>query len=234
MDASLGSQTRILVNTFKKHYDQLFGQIAPELSNEMADKINRNSAQQATASVQDFPNLKAEGKKLTLDMKYLDKASLNILNATAARSADFIKTIPERYLNTVAEKVYESIVSGNGMQDLIPFFQKHDAGTKNWVHNTAMDQTRKAFNGLNAGRMKKIGITQGEWIHSGGSQHPRELHQDFDGKPFDLNKGAPVGDDDGNDVMPGEEPNCRCTFGPVLTADYEPGADTQEDDEEQE
>lgn len=215
----IGSQLRILMNRLKAAYDQLFGQLAMGLSPWMVDNINRASATQASLSVVDMPNLKSEGAKLTLDIRKLDDATKQILKASVNRSTDFIKSIPDRYMNNVRSEVYDSIASGNGIKDLEAFFDKQESSITNWAHNTAMDQTRKTFNGLNAGRMRKIGVTKGEWLHSGGSQHPRELHEDFDGEVFDLNEGAPVGDDDGNMVMPGDEPNCRCTFSPVVEYD---------------
>src|SRR4051812_9698201 len=46
MDASVGSQTRILTNKLKSKYDQLFGELAMGLSPWMADSINQNSADQ--------------------------------------------------------------------------------------------------------------------------------------------------------------------------------------------
>lgn len=219
MDASVSSQTRILINALKRRYDQLFGKLAMGLTPAMADNVNRSSATSVSDSVADMPNLKDEGAKLTLSIKKLDMPTLNLLKASSANAASFITSIPETYLNKVATATYNSIATGAGMKDLIPFLEKHDNQTKNWVKNTAMDQTRKVFNGLNLGRMKKIGIEKGEWLHSGGSQHPRELHEEFDGETFDLNIGAPVGDDGGNNVMPGEEPNCRCTFAPVVVFD---------------
>lgn len=219
MDANgISSQARILLNALKRRYDQLFGKLAMGLSPDMANGVNRNSAATSTASVSDMPNLKDEGAKLTISLKSLDAPTLQILKASSAKSTSFITSIPETYLNKVADAVYGSIATGNGLKDLIPFLDKQESSITNWSRNTALDQTRKVYNGLNAGRMKKIGITKGEWIHSGGSQHPRELHEDFDGETFDLSEGAPVGDDGGN-VMPGEEPNCRCTFAPVVVFD---------------
>lgn len=216
----VGSQLRILINRIKSKYDQLFGRLAMGLSPWMVDSLNRSSASASRASVGEMPNLRNEGAKLTIDVKNLDKATKEILKASSARSTNFITSIPERYIPTVTNKVYDSITSGQGLKDLQEFFDKQDSTITNWSRNTALDQTRKTFNGLNAGRMKKIGITKGEWLHSGGSQHPRPLHVDFDGETFDLNEGAPVGDDGGM-VMPGDEPNCRCTFSPIVMFDDE-------------
>lgn len=216
MDASVGSQARILMNALTTKWEQLFGKLALGLSATMTDGMNRASANGSKASVADFPNLKDESAKLTISLRQLSPQTKELLKAATASSTSFIKSVPDNYMNTVSNGVYNSIVNGNGLADLVPLLDKQESKVRNWAHNTAMDQTRKVYNGLNAGRMKKIGITKGEWIHSGGSQHPRPMHQDFDGQIFDLSVGAPVGDDGGNMVMPGEEPNCRCTFAPVV------------------
>lgn len=216
MDASAASEARRMINKLKQKWDQLFGKLAFGLSPWFADEMERNSANASRQAAGELPNLKEESKKLSIDIKTLDTRTKTILQAATAYSTDFIKSIPERYLNEVATAVYNSVAEGQGLHDLIPYFDKHDSKTKNWAHNTAMDQTRKTFNRLNLSRMKNVGVTKGEWIHSGGSQHPRELHEDFDGQTFSLEVGAPVGDDGGNMVFPGEEPNCRCTFAPVV------------------
>jgi len=231
--ANIGSQARILVNKLKGKYDQLFGSVASDTSKDMVDGLVRSSTAQGKEQIKTLPGLKERSKEYTIALEKIDAKTKGLINAAASNAADFIKTIPERYLNDVAKAVYNSIVTGNGMQDLIPFFEKHDTGTRNWVRNVAMDQTRKTYNGLNLGRMRGIGISRGEWIHSAGSQKPRELHVDFDGKTFDLQEGAPVGDDDGNMVQPGEEPYCRCTFAPVLT-DGDNGLGVAKEDEDEE
>jgi SPP1 gp7 family putative phage head morphogenesis protein len=216
-DASAASEARRVINKLKSKWDQLFGKLALGLSPWFADNVNENSANASRQAVGELPNLKEESKAISIDVKKIDKRTKTILQAATANSADFIKTVPERYLNEVGTAVYKSIAEGQGLKDLVPYLEKHDVKTKNWAHNTAMDQTRKTFNNLNRSRMRNVGVTKGEWIHSGGSQHPRELHEDFDGETFSLEIGAPVGDDGGNMVFPGEEPNCRCTFAPVVS-----------------
>lgn len=218
MDASAGSQARILTNKFKQQFDQIFGDLAAYLAEQMVNEVNANSAATLNLSLQNL-NRKEAGKRLTISSNDLSATEKEMLKASAARAVGFIKSIPDDYLNKVNDAVLNSIQGGNGLADLEPYLEKQGNKTRNWAHNTAMDQTRKTYNDLNKQRMAKAGVTKGEWIHSGGSQHPRPLHQDYDGKTYDLNKGAPVGDDGGNYVQPGEEPNCRCTFAPIITAD---------------
>lgn len=215
LDASVGSQARILTNSFKKQFDSLFGSLSQTLAQGMVADANNNSKQQIKASTEEI-NRKTESLKLTLSAEQLDPATIEILKASVASATRFIQSIPQNYINKVTDAVMHSIQTGSGLQDLVPFLEKQGSTVRNWAHNTAMDQTRKTFNNLNRGRMQKIGVKRGSWLHSGGSQHPRPLHEDFDGQVFNLSDGAPVGDDGGNNVQPGEEPNCRCTFTPVI------------------
>jgi hypothetical protein len=216
-DASVGSQARILTNAFKAQFDKLFGSLAATLAADMVANINANSKQQLNASINGSQSpLQQKSNQITIDPKFLDPATVEILKASTAAAASFIRSIPEQYLNNVSNAVLQSIQTGNGLQDLIPYLEKQGNTTLNWAGNTAMDQTRKTFSALNRTRMQNIGIKRATWLHSGGSQHPRELHEDYDGKTYSLADGAPVGDDGGNNVQCGEEPNCRCTNKPVL------------------
>lgn len=218
MDATIAAEAKRVLNALKRGFDQIFGRAAAPVSNKMADDINRHSHSSSGQAIADMPI--AHAKDWSISLRKLSPATHQLLKSSSAASANFITSIPERYLNSVADAVYNSIAAGNGIADLEPYLDKYDSTTKNWAKNTALDQTRKAYNGLNAGRMKAAGVTRGEWLHSGGSLHPRPEHEAFDGQSFDLSVGAPVGDDGGY-VMPGEDINCRCTFAPIVEIDDE-------------
>lgn len=68
---------------------------------------------------------------------------------------------------------------------------------------------RKTISTLNTTRAKHAGFTQFIWVHSSASLRPRILHQQADGKVFDLNDPPRIGDS-GEPVMPGESRGCRC------------------------
>ena len=230
MDApSVGSQARILTAAFKKQFDKLFGDLAKTLAANMVASLNDSSKQSIKTSLNAAHTpLQMQGKKLTLNTAMLDPATVSILKSSVAYATNFIQSIPENYLTKVTDAVLRSVQGGNGLQDLVPFLDKQGSTVKNWAHNTAMDQTRKVYNSLNRSRMMSVGVKRGKWVHSAGSQYPRERHQDFDGQSFKLSEGAPVGDDGGNLVQPGEEPNCRCTFTPILDDLF---SDAPEDDD---
>lgn len=142
----------------------------------------------------------------------------DVFASVTQQSADLFKTIPERFHGKVQQAVMQSIVDGRGMQDLKPFMQKFATQERNYAQNRAMDQTRKAFNGLSRARMEQAGIKKFKWIHTGGGKEPRKLHQHLSGEVFDFDKPPFIGVMYGQDVYgyPADLPNCRCRMRAVL------------------
>jgi SPP1 gp7 family putative phage head morphogenesis protein len=101
--------------------------------------------------------------------------------------------------------------------------QSHKEISMRRAKNIAYDQTRKAFNNINKARMDKLGIREFEWLHSGGSTHPRKLHQELSGKIFSLDDLPIIGTMYGEEVrgIPGQLPNCRCKMLPVISFNEE-------------
>lgn len=87
------------------------------------------------------------------------------------------------------------------------------------ARNVAMDQTRKVYSNVNAARMQALGVKKFEWVHTGGSQHPRKDHQELSGKVFSLDDLPVIGVMYGNEVRgkPGDLPYCRCTMRPIVS-----------------
>ncbi len=52
--------------------------------------------------------------------------------------------------------------------------------------NISLDQTRKAYNTINAERLQSLNITHFCWLHSSGSASPRESHLKIDGTVFSF------------------------------------------------
>lgn len=199
MDETSGSTLAALL----KRFERMFEKQAPKIIDDMLKGVDRNSAQQVSRSLTEISG----GLKIKPNADVADR-----LIEAASENVALIKTIPEQYFDRVTQAVVESQTKGT---DLAAELQKIAGITERRARFIADDQTRKVFNSLNAKRAMKAGVRKGEWIHSGGGLHPREAHMDFDGEEFDLEQGAPIGDDGGY-VMPGEDPNCRCTFRLIL------------------
>lgn len=209
-DAEISSQSRILINALRSKFNDLFAKAAKPMSEQMVDGTQKASTTDLHASL----------KKLSGGMSLktsVDNANLtNIYKASVTENVSLIKSIPEQYMKQVEGSVMRSITTGNGLQDLVPAIEKYDGMTKRRATNIALDQTRKAYNSINKGRMQAIGVGKFEWIHSGGGANPRPDHEEMDGEIFSFDDLPVIDPRTGERGIPGQAPNCGCTMRPVF------------------
>lgn len=208
-DASISSQARILTDALMKKFNSLFEDAAPALADSFASQVDKASSAALHSSLQ-----KLSGG-LSLPTTSMAGQTKEILKATVTENVGLIKSISQKYLTDVQGAVMRSITSGNGLQDLVPELQKYKDITKRRARFIAKDQTRKAFNGMNRGRMEALGIEEAEWLHTGGAKEPRKTHVAMSGKTFKLSEGM-YDSAVGRNIQPGEEPGCRCRMKPVI------------------
>ena len=143
-------------------------------------------------------------------------------------NVDLIKTINANYLEQVKGAVNRSIQNGGGLETLVPnmnkFLKSEAQKTRNKAKNVALDQTRKAYNALNAARMERIGVKKFEWVHSGGGQSPREYHMaaapsGLNGGIFSIDDPPVIDQKTGELGLPGQAINCKCIMRPLIQFD---------------
>lgn len=209
-DASPANQVQIVFNALMKKWDQAFGRIASEYAWGFIDDVSKDSARKLDVSLKELSG------DLTLDTSVLTGPLHDMIDASVKENIALIKRVPSKYFDQMQGEVMRSIQMGNGLQDLIPAFEKREVQVRNWAQNVALDQTRKAFNGINAGRMQALGMDEYEWIHGGGSNHPREYHRDeLNGNIYKLSEPPIIDKRTGERGKPGQLPFCRCTMRPV-------------------
>lgn len=210
-DASLSSQARILTNALIKKYTDLFASLAKPMAEEFAEASNTSSDLAVKSSIRQLSD------ELTLSTKTITSGPLSdILNATITENVGLIKSIPAQYLNGVQGAVMRSITTGNGMQDLVPYLQKHKGITLRRARLIARDQTVKSFSALSRARMLKLGVRQFIWRHTAGSRHPRQLHIHLDGQVCDYSDPPVIQKDPEIRGFPGQLINCLCRAQPIL------------------
>jgi SPP1 gp7 family putative phage head morphogenesis protein len=217
MDASIASQARILSNAMQDKFAKLFASIAQPVAERMTERAEKDSSVKLGASLREMSGL------LTLKTNVFNDRLRDVLTASVAENVALIKRIPKKYLDDVQGAVMRSIQSGNGLADLKPQLDKYGVTVKNWAKNVSLDQTRKAYNSINATRMQALGVKKFEWVHSGGSNHPRVYHRDdLNGKIFSFDD-LPFldGPKTGERGIPGQAPYCRCTMRPIFEFDNE-------------
>lgn len=215
-DADPATQARIAINALLAKYEPLFARVAKKATKRMIARTIKHADVTAKAS------LKELSEKVTLNSDFLMTPRMQqIISATTTEAVGLIKLIPQKYLGDVQGEVMRSITTGNGLKDLVPALNNRYDGNIRHARNVAMDQTRKAYTGMAAERMKQAGVKEFKWLHISGSQEPRKLHVELSGKTFRYDDPPYIGDMYGQKVhgMPGLLPNCRCVARPVVNFD---------------
>lgn len=219
MDASITSKARILMNKLTDKFSQLFAQKATPYAQTMV-----NGASDVSKSTL-HTSLKQLSGGLSLKTGVVPEGMDDVTTALVAENVSLIKSIPQQYFKDITGSVMRSITTGNGLSDLIPSINKYEGQTVRRANNIALDQTRKAYNSINKQRMQSIGVKQFEWVHSGGSQHPRQSHVKISGHIFSFDnleeEQAELGVPPEDRGIPGHPVNCKCTMVPVINFDDE-------------
>lgn len=212
MDASIASQARIVMNRLQDRFRVLFNRAATDATRRMVERSLANSASELKTSLKDLSG------QVSLKTDILTGELNDTVIASTAYAVNLFKRIPADYLAGVSDDVLRSITTGNGLQDLIPAIEKHGIQIRNYAKNTALDQTRKVVNSINAGRLQALGCKQFEWLHSGGSNQPRPLHKNvLNGKIYSFDDLPVIDERTQERGIPGQAINCHCVMRPVFT-----------------
>lgn len=209
-DASISSQSRILLATLQDKFDSIFASFAKPFAESIADEANRGSVAALNSSLKDIAG------DFTIKASSIPDNVKEILNATISENVQLIKSIPQQYLTQVQGAVMRSITTGNGLQDLVPELERQYDITKRRARLIAHDQTRKAFANLSRVRMTNAGLKKFEWRHTSGSKEPRPLHIEYNGRIFDFDNLPVIDKKTGERGIPGQLINCRCFMMPVI------------------
>ena len=217
MDASLSSQARILLNALEKQLLKQFTSNAKPLAESMVKAMDKDSKSTLHGS------LKKLSGGLSLKTSVLTGPLKEVLNASVTANVDLIKTVPQDYLAQVRGSVLRSITqpANRGLAGVQADIQKvltqRARQIRNKARNIALDQTRKTYNNINKGRMEALGVNEFEWVHSGGGEEPRELHQQrLNGNIYSFDDLPIIDERTGERGIPGQAINCRCTMLPVI------------------
>ncbi|WP_338885308.1 phage minor head protein [Xenorhabdus sp. TH1] len=211
MDASIASQTRIWLNKLKRRWDGIFNRKATEMANRLVSQTDLNAKRNLDDS------LKQLSGGLTIKTLVMPAAMKDRLTAATAENVALIKSIPQQFHFRIESAALRSISqAGEGAKTLLEEIKAIGGVTEKRAQFIAVDQTRKITTAANYERMKSAGIKKAVWHHSGGSAEPRKLHQKLDGQVFDLDNPPIIDERTGQRGLPGELPNCKCFWTPII------------------
>lgn len=212
-DASIASQARILMNKLTSKFTELFNYKSSSLAKTMIEHSERYSTSTLNRSLSQLTG------GLSLKTSIITPELEDVSKSLIAENVSLIKSIPEEYFKQVTGSVMRSISEG-GMYDLKPEIAKYDGMTERRAHLIALDQTRKAYSLINKVKMENLGVTHFEWLHTGGSQNPRDSHIKISGMIFSfanlINEQKAVGVPERDLGFVSIPPFCRCRALPVI------------------
>ncbi|KJY02630.1 phage minor head protein [Morganella morganii] len=211
MDASLASQTRIWLNRLKRKWDKIFNSKAAEMADKFTSQVDMN----AQRSLND--SLKQLSGGITIKTPAMPEALKDKMIAATAENVSLIKSIPQQFHSRIEGAALRSVSRiGSGSKTLLDEIRDIGGVTEKRAAFIAVDQTRKITTAANYERMKSAGIRKAVWHHSAGSAEPRELHLRLDGEVFDLDNPPVIDEKTGERGLPGQLPNCKCFWTPVI------------------
>lgn len=209
-DASLTTLARVKVNELARRFDGMFAEVARPQAKTMLDQANASSATTVSMSIREM----SEG--LVIKTGFIKGRLAEVMSSSIEANVGLIKSIPEQYLDAISGAVFRSITTGNGLQDLVPFIDQHGAKTIERARFIARDQSRKAMAFLNENRLIGLGMKDYEWLHSGGSQHPRKLHEEMSGNIYSFENPPVIDLRTKERGIPGQLINCHCRMVPII------------------
>jgi uncharacterized protein with gpF-like domain len=128
-----------------------------------------------------------------------------------AQQVGLIRSIPQKFLTDVETSVWQSVMKGSDMGALEHAIKHNYGVTWRRAALIATDQTHKARAIFEEARRSELGITEAEWVHSGGGREPRPEHLRWgrEKKRYDIKTGM-WSEVDQEHVWPGTPIRCRC------------------------
>jgi len=137
------------------------------------------------------------------------------MNATIKENIRLIKSIPREYSLEVEGIVMRGFTEGRDLQYITERLKKQFGVESRRAAFIALDQSNKLTATVTQARRVELGLYEAEWQHSGGGKEPRHSHvlAGKQKKKFDVRKGCLI---DGEYILPGQKPRCRCSSKTVL------------------
>lgn len=245
---AMGDELQTLLDDFSARYSMEFAQKGREAAVRMVRKQRENAdatfagrmeslmpSGAALAPGMETMGVAAEEKRIkgispivpmaaVVVVEALSPELQEVLSAAVIENESLIKTIPAKFLDRAAGATTRAMQAGATPKELNAALTKYGNMTLNHATRVALDQTFKTFTSINLRKFQKAGIKQFEWLHTGGSVHPREHHlteapAGLNHGIFDLDDPPVIDPRTGERGYPGQLPYCRCVMAAVIDLD---------------
>lgn len=204
MDATPANEMRKIMQKLARRWIKQFEEAAVTIAAAFANE---------TKDVADRVMMKAlKDAGFTVPFK-ASPAMKDALDSVVGENVALIKSIPSQQFTKIESAVMRSVQAGRDLKTLQSDLLTLGAKSKNRAAFIARDQNNKATAAMSKARRLSLGLTKSKWVHSGGGVHPRPSHVAADGTIYETAVGCMI---DGEYIMPGELPNCRCQARAVI------------------
>jgi SPP1 gp7 family putative phage head morphogenesis protein len=205
-DANTATRLRREMDALGKKWLDRFDEAAPELARYFA-----------TAAKDRVDGALAKSlRKAGISVRFqFTQAAREVFAATVDENISLIKSIPEQHLTQVRGLVMRSVTAGRDIGGLAAELEHQFDVTKRRAAFIASSQNNIATAAITMTRQRELGITKAIWLHSAGGRKPRPEHVAFNGKEYEVAKGAFL---ENVWTWPGREPRCRCVSKSIIPA----------------
>jgi hypothetical protein len=208
-DASPAADLEAEMRRLGARWQSRFDAMAPEIGKWFA----------TSAASRSDATLKAIMSRAGWTVKFQPTRTWNdVRQATIKANVELIKSIPAECLTQVQGITMRAVQEGRQLSVMTDELVKQFGVTRRRAEFISLDQNNKATAAINRVRQIELGLFQAQWLHSGGGREPRPSHVAFSegrlgGPLYDVRKGAFI---DGEWILPGTKPRCRCVSRAVL------------------
>lgn len=142
-----------------------------------------------------------------------DQKLLQLAEQWTKENVALIQTVPKRYFPQVEQVTLQAFREGTRWEELATDLTERFGVAEFNAQRIARDQVGKLAGDLNKERQTELGIDRFVWrtVHD---NRVRSSHEELDGKTFSWD--APPLGVDGEEIIPGQEINCRCFSEPSI------------------
>lgn len=204
MDANPAAELRAAMRRLARRWQRRFNEYGPKFAAYFAKDVNDRVDGELKAMIRDA------GFSVRFKPSQLQRAAIQ---ATIGENVALIKSIAERHLTNVEGIVLRGVSAGRDASLIAKELEENYGVTRRRAATIARTQNNMATATFTKVRQQELGVKKAVWRHSAGGKHPRPEHVAFNGKTYDIAKGAYL---EGKWTWPGREINCRCVSVPIL------------------
>lgn len=200
------------------------GELRRRLTGAIASRLDLSHLERLTGEVAGRTEKKAQREvarlvpRLTLRSQ-IPGSDLGIVQAWRRSNVDLVRSLFAKQTERL-----ESILNNNDfvrVEELADRIQQVLGVTESKAELLARSQTLRLNGQITEAKHRAAGISSFVWTTS-SDERVRESHEELDGQTFSYDDPPVV---DGEAILPGFAPNCRCTAYPVITLLDDPDLD---------